>query len=236
MPATDAQIQANRQNALRSTGPKTPEGKEQSRQNALKHGLTGDGVVIAVEDAEEVERRFAAFRKELRPSTEVGLTLVRRAATLAVRMEKCADRELAAIEDRVVQAMAEVEAPEGTDPAELARLQAQAGRLAAFDTSKQACLARRYEAAAERGFFRSLKEFRLVEKQAKTLNPAPKEASFRQELGSFLETKNREAKVVAKPIESRPMSFNEPFDPLFEGRFDRLGGVVDVPMTIGKRR
>ena len=47
MPASEAQILANRRNAALSTGPKTPEGKEQSRRNALKHGMTGAGVVLA---------------------------------------------------------------------------------------------------------------------------------------------------------------------------------------------
>jgi len=37
--ATDKQIAANRQNALRSTGPRTPLGKARSRANSLRHGL-----------------------------------------------------------------------------------------------------------------------------------------------------------------------------------------------------
>ncbi len=56
MPASEARILANQRNAQRSTGPKTPEGKEQSRRNALKHGLTGAGVVLPERDAAEVER------------------------------------------------------------------------------------------------------------------------------------------------------------------------------------
>ena len=40
MPATEAQILANRKNAANSTGPKTPEGKLASRANAVSHGLT----------------------------------------------------------------------------------------------------------------------------------------------------------------------------------------------------
>lgn len=58
--ATEAQIRANQQNAMRSTGPITPGGKEQSRRNALKHGLTGAGIVLP-----EVKRRATAFAEEL---------------------------------------------------------------------------------------------------------------------------------------------------------------------------
>jgi hypothetical protein len=41
------QNQANRQNALKSTGPKTPEGKASARLNATKHGLLSQKVRVA---------------------------------------------------------------------------------------------------------------------------------------------------------------------------------------------
>ena len=52
MCATQAQIDANRKNAQRSTGPKTAEGKSRSRQNALKHGLTATVLDPALEPIE----------------------------------------------------------------------------------------------------------------------------------------------------------------------------------------
>jgi len=47
------QIEANRRNALKSTGPITEEGKLQSRCNAVRHGLTAETVIGALEDAED---------------------------------------------------------------------------------------------------------------------------------------------------------------------------------------
>jgi hypothetical protein len=47
------QIEANRRNALKSTGPKTDAGKQVSRCNAVRHGLTAETVLSAFEDAED---------------------------------------------------------------------------------------------------------------------------------------------------------------------------------------
>ena len=47
------QIEANRRNALRSTGPRTDAGKQVSRRNAVRHGLTAETVIGALEDAED---------------------------------------------------------------------------------------------------------------------------------------------------------------------------------------
>jgi hypothetical protein len=101
MPASEARIQANRQNALRSTGPKTAEGKAISRQNGLKHGLTGSGVVLKAEDASAVEERNNILQAELDPKSAIGKILVRQMATLSIRMERSSEQETASIARRV---------------------------------------------------------------------------------------------------------------------------------------
>ncbi len=58
---SEKQLQANRQNAQKSTGPRTAEGKAASSQNAVTHGLLSRRVVIAGED----RLQFEAFRNEL---------------------------------------------------------------------------------------------------------------------------------------------------------------------------
>jgi hypothetical protein len=47
------QIEANRRNALRSTGPSTEDGKRRSRQNAVRHGLCAETVIEIVEDVDD---------------------------------------------------------------------------------------------------------------------------------------------------------------------------------------
>ena len=54
--ASKKQIQANRRNSKKSTGPKTPEGKLQSSMNALTHGQYARDVVLFDEDPAEFER------------------------------------------------------------------------------------------------------------------------------------------------------------------------------------
>jgi hypothetical protein len=50
------QIEANRRNARKSTGPTTEQGKQRSRRNAVRHGLTAETVIGALEDEKTTER------------------------------------------------------------------------------------------------------------------------------------------------------------------------------------
>ena len=233
---SEARIAANRANSLKSTGPRTPEGREQSRQNSFKHGMTGAGVVLSNEDAAEVERRSKAFRSELNPSGEVGEVLVRRAAVCSVRMDRGVAQETAALSERVRQAEADFVAPEGVSPEEAAKLRAEAGRRALFDPSKEASLARKYEAAAERGFFRALKELRQLEKQAKADESAVEEEAYRRALGSFLPIGEVVAAAEPEPPAPAPMPaprvIKQPRTILLE----HIPGYSDVPFAIGRPR
>src|SRR6185312_178626 len=107
MPATEAQIAANRRNAKLSTGPKTPEGKERSRRNALKHGLTGEGVALPDEDAAEVASRFQELQEELLPNGISSRLLLWRFAYLSVRLERCERLDTAVYSRRVRHADAD---------------------------------------------------------------------------------------------------------------------------------
>jgi hypothetical protein len=63
--ATEAQIEANRRNAAKSTGPRTPEGKARVRRNATRHGLCS-GIALFAEEGPEFEREFNLLLEDLR--------------------------------------------------------------------------------------------------------------------------------------------------------------------------
>ena len=270
MTISPARLAANQQNAQRSTGPKTPEGKAKSRLNAFRHGMAGAGdLTMPTEDRALVEQRKLAFIRELGAPGELGALLAHRAAVLSVRVERLAVAEMVEVETNVQAARAAfdderarrvrelVEALDGpTDPrraladlaalpegvaaleaawralraavaagdeaamaraarwlgvsresaaddlrrrvdAEVARLRQvadsaatsaalaevaarrdEAGWLAGFDSAPEATLARRYEAAAERGIYRALRAIHDLRKgQGQGQGPAPDLAS-----------------------------------------------------------
>jgi len=86
--SSQKQIDANRRNALLSTGPKTEEGKQQSRQNALKHGLTAETVIVSSEDP----ATYIAFEEQILsendPQSALEHELVLRIASLLWRLRR----------------------------------------------------------------------------------------------------------------------------------------------------
>src|SRR5262250_2552430 len=82
------QIEANRLNALKSTGPRTEAGKQQSRRNAIRHGLTAETVIGALEDAEEYKAFEAAITADYDAQSAVERELVLRLASLLWRLRR----------------------------------------------------------------------------------------------------------------------------------------------------
>src|SRR5579862_4290474 len=82
------QIEANRRNARLSTGPVTEEGKERSRRNALRHGLTAETVIHALEDAEDYAAFEMAVTADFDAQSAVERELVLRLASLLWRLRR----------------------------------------------------------------------------------------------------------------------------------------------------
>lgn len=105
--ATDAQIQAIRDHAQKSCGPKTDEGKARSRLNALKHGLHARaGVpVLPHEDPAEFDARVQEWLDDHQPTNPVERELVVRAARLSWTLDRAERYEAALLSGQVRKAM-----------------------------------------------------------------------------------------------------------------------------------
>ena len=87
------QIEANRRNALKSTGPRTDAGKQASRCNAVRHGLSAETVVGALEDAEDYKAFEAAITADYDAQSAVERELVLRLANLLWRLRRATTME-----------------------------------------------------------------------------------------------------------------------------------------------
>jgi hypothetical protein len=87
------QIETNRRNALKSTGPKTEAGKRASRCNAVRHGLTAETVIGALEDAEDYTAFEAAVIADYDAQSAVERELVLRLASLLWRLRRATTME-----------------------------------------------------------------------------------------------------------------------------------------------
>lgn len=82
------QIEANRRNAQLSTGPATEEGKKRSRRNAIRHGLTAETIIDALEDAEDYAAFEMAVTADYDAQSAVERELVLRLVSLLWRLRR----------------------------------------------------------------------------------------------------------------------------------------------------
>ncbi len=85
---TQKQIEANRRNSRRSTGPKTRTGKAESKMNAMKHGLLAEQVAVRGEDPVEFTRVLESLIDEVQPQGPLEEQLVERVAACMWRLRR----------------------------------------------------------------------------------------------------------------------------------------------------
>ena len=101
--ATAAQIEANRRNAQKSTGPKTERGKARARRNAVTHGMTARTImpVLPQEDPKELEDRTQQAITAMKPRNPLEHDLVCRAVRLAGELDRAERVGMAHLAHRV---------------------------------------------------------------------------------------------------------------------------------------
>ena len=95
------QVAANRRNALKSTGPRTPQGRAVSRLNALQHGILSKEVLVSglniVESEEELQALHRRFWEELQPAGPLEEMLIDQIVTAQWRLRRALTAESAEI-------------------------------------------------------------------------------------------------------------------------------------------
>ena len=87
-----ARREINRSNAQHSTGPRTAAGKHRSSQNALRHGLAAQSVVVPAEDEAQYQQLCGKFFDEYKPATATEATMVQLLADTALAPQETIDQ------------------------------------------------------------------------------------------------------------------------------------------------
>src|ERR1051326_3439136 len=142
-------------NGAKSRGPVTPEGKQRSSLNAVRHGLLAKSVCLINEDSEKFQELLQDYLDLLQPTNNVELRLVEQIASAAFRLERFAGTETALFDLEMYKQTAEIENKyRKIDHA--ARFALAFKSLA--DNSKSLSLYLRYEAAIMRQYDRAMKQ------------------------------------------------------------------------------
>ena len=159
--SSQRRMEASRANGARSRGPVTPEGKERSAKNAIRHGLMAQTVVLQDEDPEAFETTVDALIERFQPADEFELSLIEDMAAAQWRQHR-----IGAIETRLLD-----NAAAGfSDELPIDRLVAAFESLA---SGPAIALVHRYETRQNRMFHRALKTLIELRKQNLPNEPNP---------------------------------------------------------------
>jgi hypothetical protein len=156
--ATEAQLRANRLNGRRSTGPRTADGKERTKFNALKHGLTSLHVVLPGEEEVLYQELRGALFAQYQPENPSETFLVDQLAQNWWRLNRSRR-----IETGMLSHLHPDSDEPGPTPADLDHL-------------------RRYEAAIERAYYRAYDRIEKI--VARRPAPQPEEPEELEPIGS----------------------------------------------------
>ena len=192
-----AQVEANRCNSQKSTGPRTPEGKARARLNAVTHGLLCDKAVIKGEDAGLFAEHCRSMKEALAPVGAMEGMLADRIAAQAWRLRRATGIEglflhrnlgrFGLLEDEFAtgEARREASPPQPADPAagEEEKERRRVRNRATFDffhlELPKLDVLRRYERSIDLAMHQALRDLQSLQdtrrKAAPTALPAGRE-------------------------------------------------------------
>jgi hypothetical protein len=182
--ASQKQIDANRRNAQRSTGPNTPEGKAATKFNSLKHGMTAVTAVLPHEDADSYSELRESFLDTYKPANAVEASLVETIANSYWRLLRARRVETAAL-DMGIRGLKK------RHNASLAPIKDDDQSLVVVlnDNEDPMLNVERHQTKIERCYFKAIETLRKVQndrRREERLNPAPVEESVPDEIGFVL--------------------------------------------------
>jgi hypothetical protein len=154
---TEKQFEANRQNAQKSTGPKTPEGRAAVRLNGVKHGLTAETIILKHESQADFTALIDSLEAEHHPATPTEEALVVQLAMATWRLRRLYHVE-GGFYTYKVKALAEFGKTLNLNDAE------RLGRVADCG-EKTLDMFNRQEGRLERSFYRALHELQRLRKE-----------------------------------------------------------------------
>ena len=164
MEVTASKLRANRQNALKSTGPKTVNGKVSIRQNNLKHGILAREVVIPAGKGEESQGDFddllANLQEYYEPEGFVEEVLVEKIGVCHWRLARVLRCETGAIRSR----MDRIGSFMDPDEDEISGIEAEIAAHSLPDLTKTEILVR-YERMLERELYRAMRQLERLQRQ-----------------------------------------------------------------------
>ena len=162
--ATKAQIKANRENAKKSTGPRTEEGKARVSLNALKHGLLARDAVLPSEDPAEFDRQLRELEHDLRPENSLEFELVRQIADAQWRMRRLVRIETAFLAGAIEaqRSHEEIFNPDNIQPGREGETQLLGAGL--LDRTQALLHLARYDAHLGRRYYRAIAELGRLRK------------------------------------------------------------------------
>jgi hypothetical protein len=161
---------AARANGAKSRGPTTREGKAQSSQNAIKHGLTANANLLPGESEHDFEALLEAHRTHHRPAGALEEELVRNLAVARWRLSRVAALEARLFDNEMARSQNQID-EEFTEIDDLGRLAFVFGKLA--DQSRSLSLLIRYENSLSRSCDRAFKHLLAVQKLRNEPKRAP---------------------------------------------------------------
>jgi hypothetical protein len=180
--ATQKQIQANRLNARRSTGPRTAAGKAKSSQNARKHGLCSrketKSTLLPGENAADFESLIAEFEELFQPANALEQALVRQLADTEWRMRRVPRLEAATFAYALHESRSHYETFPEALPAGRAQAETYlAGSAISGEGGEAFTQLSRYEGRLSQRFYRALGQLQQAQNRRSSIPATGSEAA-----------------------------------------------------------